>query len=70
MDRHRTGKIGNFLAIGASAFFAAIGVAGYRRTDDPRQLLLFLALALLAFGVVKLAFFGIDRLLDTIDDQR
>lgn len=67
MDRHRTGRISNLLAIIASAFFAAVGLAGYQRTDDIRQLLLFLGLAALAFAVVKLAFFGINRLLDKIE---
>ncbi|SEF76497.1 hypothetical protein [Marinobacterium lutimaris] len=67
MDRHRTGKISNLLAIIASAFFAAVGIAGYQRTEDVRQLLLFVALAALAFGVVKLAFYGINRLLDKIE---
>ncbi|WP_432694890.1 hypothetical protein ACQUQP_10020 [Marinobacterium sp. YM272] len=55
------------MAIIASAFFAAVGLAGYQRTDDIRQLLLFVGLAILAFGVVKLAFFGINRLLDKIE---
>ncbi|MBV1786524.1 hypothetical protein KQ940_00465 [Marinobacterium sp. D7] len=69
MDRHRTGRISNLLAIIASAFFAAVGLAGYGRTEDPRQLLLFLGLAVIAFGVVKLAFYGINRLLDSIDER-
>jgi len=69
LDRHRTGRISNLLAIVVSAFFVAVGVAGYARTEDPRQLLLFLALAVVAFGVVKLAFYGINRLLDSIDER-
>jgi 4-hydroxybenzoate polyprenyltransferase len=66
-DRHRTAKISSLLAVIASAFFAAVGLAGYGRTGDPMQLFLFLALAVLAFGTVKLAFYGINRLLDSIE---
>jgi hypothetical protein len=69
MDRHRTARISNLLAIIISAFFVAVGVAGYQRTEDPRQLLLFVAIAAAAFGLVKLAFFGINRLLDSIDQR-
>lgn len=69
MDRHRTGRISHLLAICISAFFAAIGVAGYQRTQDLRQLLLFIVIAVIAFALVKLAFFGINRLLDRIDQR-
>lgn len=67
VDRHRTRRISNLLAICISAFFAAVGVAGYQHTEDLRQLLLFLLLAAIAFGLVKLAFYGINRLLDRIE---
>mgnify|MGYP001290071779 CR=1 FL=1 len=67
LDKHRTRRISNLLAIIISAFFAAVGVAGFQRTGDMRQLLLFIALAAVAFGIVKLAFFGINRLLDKIE---
>ena len=69
MDRHRTGRISNLLAICISAFFTAVGVAGYQRTQDLRQLLLFIVIAVIAFGLVKLAFYGINRLLDRIDQR-
>lgn len=69
MDRHGTGRISNLLAIIISAFFVAVGVAGYQRTEDPRQLLLFVLIAAAAFGLVKLAFYGINRLLDAIDQR-
>lgn len=66
-DRHKTARLSKWLAIAISAFFAAIGVAGYQRTGDETLLLLFLALAAASFGVVKLAFYGINRLLDSMD---
>ncbi|MBA4501914.1 hypothetical protein [Marinobacterium marinum] len=66
-DKHNLRRISTVLAIVASAFFAAVAVAGYQRTEDLKQLLLFLGLAVLAFVVVKFLFFGIGRLLDKID---
>jgi lipopolysaccharide export LptBFGC system permease protein LptF len=66
-DKHNLQRISTVLAIIASAFFAAVAVAGYQRTEDVSQLLLFLGLAVLAFAVVKFLFFGIGRLLDRID---
>jgi|JTFO01.1.fsa_nt_gb lipopolysaccharide export LptBFGC system permease protein LptF len=66
-DKHNLQRISSVLAIIASAFFAAVAVAGYQRTEDVSQLLLFLGLAVLAFAVVKFLFFGIGRLLDRID---
>lgn len=66
-DKHNLQRISSVLAIIASAFFAAVAVAGYQRTEDVSQLLLFLGLAVLAFAVVKFLFFGIGRLLDKID---
>ncbi len=66
-DRHKTGTVSKWLAIAISAFFVAAGVAGYRRTGDPQLLLLFLALAIVSFGVVKLAFYAINRLLDSME---
>jgi len=69
-DRHNTRRIRNLLAIAISAFFAVVGVAGYQRTGDPMQLMLFLALALLSLGLVILIFKGIDKLLDSLDTEQ
>lgn len=66
-DKHNLKRISTVLAIVLSAFFAAIAVAGYQRTGDLVQLLIFLLLAGLAYAVVKLLFFGIGRLLDKLD---
>ena len=66
-DKHNLQRVSTVLAILVSAFFAAIAVAGYQRTEDLKQLLLFLLLAGLSFVIVKLLFAGIGRLLDKID---
>jgi Zn-dependent protease with chaperone function len=66
-DKHNLKRISTVLGILLSAFFAAIAVAGYQRTGDVMQLLLFLLLAGAAFAVVKLLFFAIGRLLDKLD---
>ncbi len=66
-DKHNLQRISTVLAIIASAFFAAVAIAGYQRTEDLSQLMLFLGLAVLVFAVVKFLFFGIGRLLDKID---
>jgi len=66
-DKHNLRRISTVLGIVLSAFFAAIAVAGFQRTGDLLQLLLFLFLAGLAYAVVKLLFFGIGRLLDKLD---
>jgi len=66
-DTHNLKRISTVLGIVLSAFFAAIAVAGYQRTGDLLQLCLFLLLAVLAFAIVKLLFYGIARLLDKLD---
>jgi len=66
-DKHNLKRISTVLAILVSAFFAAIAIAGYQRTGDPNQLLVFLLLAALSFAIVKFLFAGISRLLDKID---
>lgn len=66
-DRHRTALISRVLSVLISAFFAAVGVAGYQRTHDLKQLALFLMLAVVAYVLVRAAFYGINRLLDSID---
>ena len=66
-DKHNLQRISTVLAIVASAFFAAIAIAGYQRTGDMNQLLVFLVIAVLVFAIVKFLFAGISRLLDKID---
>ena len=65
-DRHKTRLIARILAIVVSALFA---VAGYQHTGDITQLLVFLVISVIAYGAVILIFKGIDKLLDSIDDQ-
>ena len=69
-NRHNTSRLSNIIAIVVSAFFAAIAVAGYQRTNDIQQLMLFMGLAVLAFGIAKVAFVGINKLLDSVDNDR
>ncbi|GAA0785827.1 hypothetical protein [Marinobacterium sediminicola] len=68
-DKHNLRRISTVLAVIASAFFAAIAIAGYQRTEDLGQLMVFLGLSVFAFAVVKFLFFGIGRLLDKIDQS-
>lgn len=68
-DPHKTRTIARVLAIVVSALFAALAVAGYRRTDDLTQLVVFLALSALAYFSVIWVFKGIDWLLDKVDDR-
>lgn len=67
-DRHKTKKIANIIGIIVSALIAAIGVAGFQRTNDFLQLVVFLVGAALAYLIVIVIFKGVDRLLDSIDD--
>lgn len=69
-DRHKTKRLANVLAVLVSALFAAIGIAGFQRTDDLALLGAFLALSLLSYLVVIFIFKGIDKLLDTVDDRK
>ncbi|MBY4676938.1 hypothetical protein [Marinobacterium arenosum] len=69
MDRHNTKKISRILAAVVSAFFAAVAVAGYSRTEDLGQLLLFLGLSAFSYLLVIFIFKGIDKLLDSVDDR-
>ena len=66
-DKHNTARISQWLGYAVSIFFVVIALLGYQRTGDVSQLLLFLVLAVVAFGVVKLLFAGINRLLDSLD---
>ncbi len=69
MDKHKTGRISQVLAIVVSLFFVFIGVSGYQRTDDITVLMLFGVLAVLGYFIVKLLFLGINKLLDSLDDK-
>ncbi|RAU17740.1 hypothetical protein DN062_12165 [Nitrincola tibetensis] len=66
-DKHKLRGLSRIVGVALSAFFAAVGIAGYQRTQDAMQLLLFLGLAVVAFVLVKLLFMGISRLLDQLD---
>lgn len=69
-DRHKTGLIARILAIFISALFAVFAVAGYQRTGDVVQLLVFLGISALSYIVIIFIFKGIDKLLDSVDDHR
>ncbi len=68
-DKHRTKRLANIVAVVFSAVIAALGVAGYQRTEDPLQLLLFLGLACLGYFIVILLFKGINKMLDSLDES-
>ena len=68
-DKHKTKRLANIIAVVFSAVIAVLGVAGYQRTDDPLQLILFLGLAVLGYIIVIFLFKGINKLLDTMDDS-
>lgn len=69
-DRYRLSGIRLFISVLLSALFTVLGVLGYRQTGDLLQLLLFLVVALVSWGVVYLLFWGVERVLDSLDDQR
>ena len=68
-DKHRTRKISNIVAAGVSLFFVVIAIAGYQVTGDLRVALLFGLLAGVGFAVVKFLFLGINKLLDSLDQN-
>lgn len=68
-DKHKTKRLANIVAVIFSAVIAALGIAGYQRTEDPLQLVLFLALAGLGYLIVLLLFKGINKMLDSLDDS-
>lgn len=68
-DRHKLALPRRILAIVLSALFAVLGVVGFRQTQDPLQLMLFIALAAISWGVVHLLFLGIEKLLDSLDQR-
>ena len=69
-DRHNLGWIRKLVSMVFSALFAVLGVLGYKNSGDLVQLALFLSVAALSWGVVYLLFMGIERVLDSLDDQR
>lgn len=69
MDRHNTGKISKILAMIVSAIFVAAAIAGYQRTNDEMQLVLFLALSGVSYLIVIFLFKGVNKLLDSVDDR-
>lgn len=68
-DRHKTKRLANIVGIVFSAVIAALGVAGFQRTSDPLQLLLFLFLAVLGYLIVIFLFKGVNKILDSLDDS-
>ncbi len=68
-DKHNTRKISRIIAVVVSAVFAALAVAGFNRTGDVTQLVLFLGLSGFSYMLVIYLFKGINRLLDAVDDR-
>lgn len=68
-DKHKTNRIASIAAVVFSAVIAALGVAGYQRTEDPLQLMLFLGLAALGYFIVIYLFKGVNKVLDSMDDS-
>ncbi len=68
-DRHKTKRLANIVGVIFSAVIAALGIAGFQRTNDPLQLLLFLFLAVLAYLIVIVLFKGVNKVLDSLDDS-
>ncbi|RTE67674.1 hypothetical protein EH243_01630 [Amphritea opalescens] len=69
MDKHKTGRISQLLAIAVSVFFVFVGASGYQRTGDITLVLLFGALAIMGYFIVKFLFLGVNKLLDSLDDK-
>lgn len=65
-DRHNLRGIERITAMVLSALFVVLGVLGYRQTNDPIQLMLFVAVAALSWVVVHLLFLAIGKLLDSL----
>ena len=68
-DKHRTKKLATVVAVVFSAVIAALGVAGYQKTEDPLQLMLFLGLSVLGYMIVIYLFKGVNKILDSLDDS-
>ncbi|MDO6563462.1 hypothetical protein Q4488_08720 [Amphritea sp. 1_MG-2023] len=69
MDKHKTGLISQVLSIVVSLFFVFIAVNGYQRTGDSSVAVLFGLLAVVGYFVVKFLFFGVNKLLDSLDEK-
>ena len=69
MDKHDTGRISQILALLVAAFFVIVAVTGYQKTDDINVLMLFGVLALVGYAVVKFLFVGVNKLLDSLDNN-
>ncbi|MCV6611094.1 MAG: hypothetical protein OIF55_10030 [Amphritea sp.] len=69
MDKHNTGRISQILALLVAAFFVIVAVTGYQKTDDIKVLMLFGVLALVGYAVVKFLFVGVNKLLDSLDNN-
>ena len=67
VDKHNTGRISQILAIVVAIFFLIIAFSGYQRTGDITLALMFALLAVLGYFIVKLLFFGVNKLLDSLD---
>jgi len=68
-DQHKTKRLANIIGIVFSAVIAVLGFAGYQRTNDILQLLLFLMLAALGYLIVIVLFKGVNKILDSLDDS-
>lgn len=66
-DKHKTGRISQVLAIIVALFFLFVAVSGYQKTGDLSLALMFGLLAFLGYFIVKLLFFGVNKLLDSLD---
>ncbi|WP_299196890.1 hypothetical protein [uncultured Amphritea sp.] len=69
MDKHKTGRISQVLAIVVSLFFIIIAVNGYQRTGEIAVAMSFGLLAVLGYFIVKLLFLGVNKLLDSLDEK-
>ena len=69
-DKHKTKRLSQIVAVVFSAVIAALGFAGYQRTEDPLQLLLFIALAVLGYFIVIFLFYVVNRVLDSMDNSK
>ena len=69
-DKHRTKRLSQIVAVIFSAVIASLGVAGFQRTEDPLQLLLFIGLAVLGYFLVIFLFRIVNRILDSLDKPK
>lgn len=69
-DPHRLNGVKRVLSIVLSALFAVLGVLGFQQTGDSVQLVLFMGLSLLSIGVVHMLFALIERVLNSLDNDK